>query len=191
MSEHDERVDDEVDEAEADVATAEAALEHDLADVDALVRERDELLDVSRRLQADFENYRKRMMREQTALVERATSGLVEQLLPVLDAFEAARAQLARDAASDPDAVRKGVELVESELQGVLERAGLEMIDAVGEPFDPHEHDAVLQEPGDGDPVVGEVMRAGYRLKGRVLRPAMVKVTHASHGGDATRASNE
>lgn len=176
---------------EEDVATAEAAVEHDLADVDALVRERDELLDVSRRLQADFENYRKRMMREQTTVVERATSGLVEQLLPVLDAFEAARAQLARDASSDPDAVRKGVELVESQLQGVLERAGLEMIDAVGAPFDPHEHDAVLQEPGDGDPVVGEVMRAGYRLKGRVLRPAMVKVTHASHGGDATRASNE
>ena len=72
--------------------------------------------------------------------------------------------------------MRKGVELVFAELIAVLERAGLERIDAGGQPFDPNEHDAVLQEDGDGEPVVSEILRTGYRLKGRVLRPAMVKV---------------
>jgi molecular chaperone GrpE len=73
--------------------------------------------------------------------------------------------------------VAKGVELVFAELVGALEKAGLERIDAIGKPFDPEEHEAVMQEGGDGEPVVGDVMRTGYRLKGRVLRPAMVKVT--------------
>jgi molecular chaperone GrpE len=73
--------------------------------------------------------------------------------------------------------VRKGVELVFAEFLAVLERNGLERIDATGVPFDPNVHDAVLQEGGsDGEPIVTETVRTGYRLKGRVLRPAMVKV---------------
>jgi molecular chaperone GrpE len=143
-----------------------------VADELAVVRaERDEYLDHVRRLQADFDNYRKRMLRDQTAHLERATEGLIEQLLPVLDAFELALL----NAGTDPDRLRKGVELVYSELLGVLEKSGLERIDAHGKPFDPAEHEAVMHVEG-GEPGVRDVIRTGYRLKGRVLRPAMVKV---------------
>ena len=146
-----------------------------VADIDVLQRERDDLLGTSQRLQADFENYRKRVLREQTALVERATEGLIEQLLPVLDSFELAVANLNGD--TDVESLRKGVELVYAELLGVLERAGLEPIAALGEPFDPNVHEAVMQDDGPGEPRVGGVLRTGWKLKGRVLRPAMVKVT--------------
>jgi molecular chaperone GrpE len=156
---------------ETDVGAEEA--EQLISDIDALQRERDDLLDTSRRLQADFENYRKRVLREQTALVERATEGLLEQLLPVLDSFELATINLERV----DEQVRKGIELAFAELVSVLERAGLQRIDALGAPFDPNEHEAVLQDDGDGEPHVGEVLRTGWRLSGRVLRPAMVKVT--------------
>ena len=156
-----------------DPAEAEAA--QLVGDLDALQRERDDLLDTTRRLQADFENYRKRVLREQTALVERASEGLLEQLLPVLDSFELALRNL--DDASADEKVRKGIELVFAELVGVLERAGLERIDALGAPFDPNEHEAVLHDDGEGEPHVGDVLRTGWKLKGRVLRPAMVKVT--------------
>jgi molecular chaperone GrpE len=161
--------------ADADPAPEEAQQFED--DLSALQRERDDLLDTTRRLQADFENYRKRVLREQTALVERATEGLLEQLLPVLDSFELAVSNLE----GADEKVRKGIELVYVELITVIERAGLERIDARGAPFDPNEHEAVLQDDGDGDPVVGEVLRTGWRLKGRVLRPAMVKVTKEQH----------
>src|SRR5437762_12982646 len=90
-------------------------------DLDTLQRERDDLLDTTRRLQADFENYRKRVLKEQTALVDRAATNLIEQLLPVLDSFELALINVAGDA---DDKVRKGIELVYSELIGVLERTG-------------------------------------------------------------------
>jgi len=149
-------------------------------DIDALQRERDDLLEMSQRLQADFENYRKRVLREQTVLVERASEGLVEQLLPVLDSFELALANLDSgnsEAAGDTERVRKGIELVYAELMSVLERAGLEPIRALGAPFDPNEHEAVMQDDGEGEPHVGQVLRTGWRLKGRVLRPAMVKVS--------------
>jgi molecular chaperone GrpE len=146
-----------------------------VADIDLLQRERDDLLGTSQRLQADFENYRKRVLREQTALVERATEGLIEQLLPVVDSFELAVANIGND--SDVESLRKGVELVYAELLGVLERSGLEPIAALGEPFDPNVHEAVMQDDGAGEPRVGDVLRSGWKLKGRVLRPAMVKVT--------------
>jgi len=156
-------------------ASAEQA-EADLsADLDALAKERDELRGVAQRLQADFENYRKRMLREQTDTITRANEALVEQLLPVLDSVEPALRQL--DEADEK--VRKGAELVFAELVSVLEKAGLERIDATGVPFDPTVHEAVLQEgDSEGDPVVSETIRTGYRFKGRVLRPAMVKVAH-------------
>jgi molecular chaperone GrpE len=168
------RVDQQVGEPDDQVAADEEAGQI-FADIDALQRERDDLLGTSQRLQADFENYRKRVLREQTALVERATEGLVEQLLPVLDSFELALANLDHDA--DTGSLRKGVELVYAELLGVLERSGLEPIDALGEPFDPTVHEAVMQDDGTGEPRVGGVLRKGWKLKGRVLRPAMVKVT--------------
>lgn len=157
-------------EAFADFEGAEAVNED-------LVRERDEMKAVAQRVQADFENYRKRVMREQTALAERASEALVEQLLPVLDNFELALLSL--DEADEK--VRKGVELVYADFLSVLERAGLQRIDADGQPFDPEIHEAVAhvqggRENGYEHPTVVETMREGYRLKGRVLRPAMVKV---------------
>ena len=165
---------------EVAVSEEEAAaseLEADLARLTQIESERDEYLDTLRRVQAEFENYRKRVIKEQTALVDRATSGLVEQLLPVLDSFELALKNLDSDGSDDIESVRKGVELVYAELLGVLEKAGLSRIEAEGKPFDPNVHEAVMQEDGDGEPVVTDVLRTGYTLKGRVLRPAMVKVT--------------
>src|SRR3954452_17776950 len=160
----------------AEMTEEEAQLEADMA---ALLQQRDDALDAARRVQADFENYRKRVLREQTALVERSTEGLVEQLLPVLDSFELAVVNL--DGADvDIDKVRKGVDLVFAEMLGVLEKAGLERIESRGEPFDPNEHEAVMQDDGDGEPIVGDVLRTGWKLKGRVLRPAMVKVVRPS-----------
>jgi molecular chaperone GrpE len=158
---------------ETDPAAAEA--EQFELDITSLQRERDDLLDTTRRLQADFENYRKRVLREQTALVERSTEGLVEQLLPVLDSFELALMNLAGGDVDEK--VRKGIELVYAELLGVLERSGLERMDALNAPIDPNEHEAVMQDDGEGEPHVGDVLRTGWKLKGRVLRPAMVKVT--------------
>jgi molecular chaperone GrpE len=135
--------------------------------------ERDEYLAHLQRTQAEFDNYRKRMLRDQTAHLERATANLIEQLLPVLDSFELALGS----GGTDLERFRKGVELVYGELLGVLEKAGLQRIEAVGKPFDPEEHEAVMHvENEDGEPGVRDVVRTGYRLKGRVLRPAMVKV---------------
>ena len=165
---------------ERDTPSAEDAAQEIVEELDELGRaqaERDEYLDTLRRVQADFENYRKRMLREQTALVERATEGLVEQLLPVLDALDAALANVDASASDELAKVRKGLELVRAELLGVLEKSGLSRVEAEGKPFDPNEHEAVMQEEGDGEPVVSEVVRPGYRFKGRLLRPAMVKVS--------------
>jgi molecular chaperone GrpE len=157
------------DEGEASAQDAEAALE---LDVEQLIVEREKLREVAQRVQADFENYRKRMLREQTEVVERANEQLLQQLLPVLDSFE-----LALGTVADADEqTRKGVELVYAELLNVLERAGLERVPTDGADFDPNVHEAVMQE-GDGEhAVVADAMRTGYLLKGRLLRPAMVKV---------------
>jgi len=157
-----------VDDPEADAVAAAEELEVDL---DLLLKEREEYLELSRRLQADFQNYKKRVIKQQTEHLERAAGSLVEKLLPVLDTFD-----LAIQHGPDADD-RAGVEAVYRSLLGVLESEGLERLDPIDKPFDPNEHDAVAHEPGDVEqPVVAEVMRAGYRWKGRVLRPAMVKV---------------
>ena len=129
-----------------------------------LQKERDEYLDQFRRVQAEFENYRKRMIRQQTEHLERAAESLIEKLLPVLDNFESAVSH------------KTGYEQVQASLLATLEKEGLERIHPEGKPFDPAESDAVAHEDGDGGPVVSEVLRAGYRWKGRVVRPAMVRV---------------
>jgi molecular chaperone GrpE len=172
-----ERQEQDDDAAVADEETAASELEADLAKLSQLESERDEYLDTLRRVQAEFENYRKRVIKEQTTLVDRATSGLVEQLLPVLDSFELALDNIDAPDSEEVKGVRKGVELVYAELVSVLEKAGVSRVEAEGKPFDPNVHEAVMQEEGDGDPLVSDVLRAGYTLKGRVLRPAMVKVT--------------
>ncbi|HEX4531135.1 MAG TPA: nucleotide exchange factor GrpE [Acidimicrobiia bacterium] len=168
---------DELTPQDLEVAEAQAAVEADLAQ---LAGERNELVDTLRRVQADFENYRKRVLREQTSLVERATERLVEDLLPVLDSFDGALGSLAGTDSPEAEKVRDGVVGIRTQFVSVLEKAGLERIEADGTPFDPNEHEAVLQDAGTGEPHVAETMRTGYRLKGRVLRPAMVRVTHAS-----------
>ena len=138
-------------------------------DVDALLAERNEFKDIALRLQADFENYRKRVSTQLVDDVDRATGKLVEALLPVLDACEAAFSHGV-----------EGVEAVWSALIGALQKQGLEALDLQGKPFDPELAEAVMHEPGDdssnGETVVVEVLRTGYRWKGRVLRAAMVKV---------------
>jgi molecular chaperone GrpE len=143
------------------------------SDLQQLAAERDEYLDSLRRLQADFDNYRKRAVRQQTDLLERAAERLLVQLLPVLDALDLAEAH----AADNADAA--ALAQIGTLLRDIVAREGLERIDEVGTAFDPTVHDAVAHEPAKEDEAansVSEVMRAGYRLKGRVLRPAMVKV---------------
>jgi molecular chaperone GrpE len=98
----------------------------------------------------------------------------------VLDSFELALKNVEAAESGDVESVRKGVELVYAELLGVLEKAGVSRVEAEGKPFDPNVHEAVMQEDGDGEPVVSDVLRTGYTLNGRVLRPAMVKVTRAA-----------
>jgi molecular chaperone GrpE len=154
-----------------DEQAAASVVESDLAQLEG---ERTELVDTLRRVQADFENYRKRVLREQTTLVERATERLVEDLLPVLDSFDGA---LAHASTSDAEKIVDGLNGIHAQLVTVLQKAGLERIDADGAGFDPNEHEAVMQDDGTSDPRVAETMRTGYRLKGRVLRPAMVRVT--------------
>ena len=134
--------------------------------IEDVLKERDEFKDIALRVQADFENYRKRAATQMSDELDRALGKLVEQLLPVLDGCEAAVAHGV-----------EGVEQVWSSLIGALQKQGLEALDLAGKPFDPALADAVMHEEGDGsEPVVLEVLRTGYRWKGRVLRAAMVKV---------------
>jgi molecular chaperone GrpE len=144
-------------------------------ELEAAKREAAEYLDHLRRLQAEFDNYRKRVLKEQTAAIERAGEPVVSRLLEVLDDFE-----LALMAAADrPDFDRflHGVELVYAKLVDALKAEGVEPIEAEGRPFDPERHEALMQSgEGDGELVVADVLRKGYLLKGRVLRPAGVRV---------------
>jgi molecular chaperone GrpE len=136
-------------------------------DLELLLSERAQYLDAYRRAQADFENYRKQAQKRQDDAVVRSLGRFVEGLLPVLDACDAALAHGANE-----------VEPVLTALYGALTREGLERIDPKGAAFDPTEAEAVMHEPGEGgEQVVAEVMRPGYRWRGQVLRPAMVKVT--------------
>ena len=128
-----------------------------------------------KRLKAEFENYRKRMVKEQTAMIERASAAVVERLLPILDNFELAL--MAADRTKDYESMVRGVEMVYGELLEVLKREGLERIESLHRPFDPELHEAVMHAEGEGDEIVVlDEMRPGYKLGGRVIRPAMVKV---------------
>ena len=138
-------------------------------------RERDEYLDLAKRAQADFENYRKRAAKEAAAAGERAKSGLVRELLPVVDNLERALAS----AQDGEQHLAEGVRLVHSELIAVLERNGVEQFDPKGESFDPSLHEALSTRSEDGaDPgVVLDVVEKGYRTNGTILRPARVVVS--------------
>ena len=150
------------------LANAEQAVEHD---VEALLAERDSFKDIALRLQADFDNYRRRVSAQQADDAARATGKMAEALLPVLDACEAAFLQHPAE-----------VEPIFNLLLVQLKKQGLETMNLHEQPFDPNLAEAVLHEEGDGladgpaGPVVSEVLRSGYTWNGRVLRAAMVKV---------------
>jgi molecular chaperone GrpE len=147
-----------------------------LAELVAARAEAEGYLDDLRRLQAEFDNYRKRTMREQTARIASASQALVSRLLPVLDNFELAVSHA--EQSRDFDRMLKGVEMVFGELNDVLAGEGLVPIEASGKPFDPERHEAVVavEEDGVEAGTVVDVIRKGYEFNGRVLRPAMVKV---------------
>jgi molecular chaperone GrpE len=159
-------------EAEALEAKEEVEAEDPLARAQ---RERDEYLDLARRAQADFENYRKRAAKEATTAGERARSGLVRELLPVVDNLERALAS----AGEGEQHLAEGVRLVHSELIAVLERNGVQQFDPVGERFDPAEHEALSMRDQDGaeSGLVLDVVEKGYRTNGTILRPARVVVS--------------
>lgn len=141
------------------------SLDSGVVDVAALVAERDQLKELAVRLQADFENFRKRTANQHAADIDRATGRLAEALLPVLDAAESAYLQ-------HPDEIGPLLNV----MLGELRKHGLETLDLDGQPFDPEVAEAVAHEPGDGgEVVVADVLRSGYRWKGRTLRPAMVR----------------
>ncbi len=145
----------------------EVSVESLVADLERVVTERDQFRDAYQRSAADFDNFRKQAQRRLDDEVVRSSGGLVERLLPVLDACDGALAHGTTE-----------VEPIAAALLGALEKEGLVRVDPIGEPFDPTVADAVVHEPGGGgEHVVAEVMRAGYSWRGRVLRPAMVKVT--------------
>jgi molecular chaperone GrpE len=134
-----------------------------------------ELREHLQRLQAEFDNYRKRVLREQTAAVELAAEPVMRRLLEVLDDFELAVMHANDDV--DRDRLLKGVELVYAKLLDALAAEGLERMTAEGRPFDPSLHEALMQTgEGAGEPRVAEVFRPGYTLRGRVIRPAGVRV---------------
>ena len=130
-------------------------------------------LELAQRIQADFENYRKRAAREAAAAGERAKSGLIRELLPVVDNLERALVS----AEEGEQHLAEGVRLVHAELIAVLERNGIQQFNPAGDKFDPSEHEA-LSVRNDGEPgVVLEVVERGYRANGTVLRPARVVVS--------------
>lgn len=138
-------------------------------------REAEEYRDHLQRLQAEFDNYRKRVLKEQTRAVEMAAQPIVLRLLEVLDDFDLAL--MAAEQQPDFERFHKGVELVYAKLADALRAEGVERIQAEGLPFDPAEHEALMQTgAGEGEPHVAEVFRQGYRLRGNVIRPASVRV---------------
>lgn len=145
------------------------------AEFDQLKAERDQLLDRLARLQAEFENARKRTERERAEFRDYATGSVVEQFLPVLDHFE-----LALKATGSVEQLRSGVELIVKQMGEVLRQLQVMPVPAVGEPFDPRVHEALGAVDRDDIPdhYVAEEIRRGYRLRDRLLRPAMVRVAH-------------
>ncbi|MFN8232676.1 MAG: nucleotide exchange factor GrpE [Actinomycetota bacterium] len=145
------------------------------SDLEAARAEAAQYLDHLKRLQAEFDNYRKRVLKEQTNAIDMASEPVVRRLLEVLDDFELAL--MAATERPDFDRFLHGVELVYAKLLDALGAEGLERIEADGKPFDPERHEALMQTgDGTGDPMVADVLRPGYTLRGRVIRPAGVRV---------------
>lgn len=130
------------------------------------------------RLQADFDNYRKRTQKEKAEIIKYASERIVGELLPVLDNFD--RALSAAQVKPDFSAFSQGVEMILRQLQTALSKEGLKAIEAVGQQFDPNLHDAVLRVESEEHPenTVVDELQKGYYLKEKVIRPSMVKVSN-------------
>ena len=163
-------------------ADAPAASEHVVA-LEQAESDRDKYLELAQRTQADFENYRKRMARENAAAQDRGVAKVAKELLPALDhlahALKAADTQTTSSSGtSGHDDVIKGFAMVSDEIVTALERAGIQAFSPLGDPFDPNEHEAMTTQPSEGaeSGTVIEVYQQGYRLNGQILRPARVVV---------------
>ncbi len=145
------------------------------AEVERLKAERDQLLDRLARLQAEFENARKRAERERAEYRDYATGSVVEQFLPVLDNFE-----LALKATGSAQQLRSGVSLIVKQMEEILEKMQVKVVPTVGEEFDPRFHEALGTVERDDlpDQHVAEEVRRGYKIRERLLRPALVRVAH-------------
>ena len=159
--------------------TAESAAGATAGETEKLRAERDALLDRLARLQAEFDNARKRAVREQQEFREFAAADVIKNFLPILDSFE--RALKANADATD---FRSGVELIYRQFQDALQKIGVQPIAAVGQPFDPRIHDAVemVDTAVVPDHQVLDELQRGYRYKDRLLRPAMVRVARNGRG---------
>jgi molecular chaperone GrpE len=144
------------------------------------------------RLQAEFDNYKKRMAREKTEFLKFATESLLLEFLPALDNLERAVAS-ARAKSANPEAVADGIEMIVRLFRSTLERAGVKPMEAAGHPFDPGLHQAIAQvETADGpENLVVEEVQKGYLLEGRVLRAAMVKVSRAASAAASGTADED
>lgn len=155
-----------------------------------LKAERDALYDRLLRKQAELENFRKRAQREREEFLQHATADLIRALLPTLDGFERA---LAHRDASVPAEFSQGMELIYRDLLDVLRRAGLTPVETVGKLFDPHLHQAVetVVSAEHRDQEIVEELQRGYRLKQRLLRPAIVKVAVAAESAAAAEPPDD
>lgn len=168
-------------------APAKGAPDQKLAEIsaevaDELIRERDEYLDALQRLQAEFANYRRRVVQESEQMTHRASAQVVEDLLPVLDNFDRAMKAAIEH---DEKVLGGGMELVYNQLRDILTRRGLCEINAHGQPFDPNQHEAVLCRPSGEheEGTVVEVLEKGYQVGEKVVRPAKVVVSKNEEDG--------
>ena len=175
----------EIDEAEAaqedaaeEVAAADAAMQEEIealkGQVDGLNKDLQEKKDRLLRLQADFDNFRRRSAKEREEISAVVTQNFCKDMLPLLDNFERAMAAETKDV----EAFQKGVEMIFTQFQEILKKNGLEHIEAVGQKFDPNFHQAVMrvEDPEKEDDTVAQELQKGYMVKGRVIRPSMVQV---------------
>lgn len=157
--------------------TAETAQEEAALDAEKLAAELADLNQRFLRVAADFDNYKRRTVQEKEDLVKYSNAKIMGELLPVLDAFQLALKNPGES--QEAQNVIKGVEMLYRQIMQVLEQAGMSKIEAVGQPFDPKLHEAIMQVDDDSVPedTVVEELRAGYVLNERVIRPSMVKVS--------------
>lgn len=165
-------------EAPEEAAAADAAMQEEIealkGQVDSLNKDLQEKKDRLLRLQADFDNFRRRSAKEREEISAVVTQNFCKDMLPLLDNFERAMAAETKDV----EAFQKGVEMIFTQFQEILKKNGLEHIEAVGQKFDPNFHQAVMrvEDPEKEDDTVAQELQKGYMVKGRVIRPSMVQV---------------